>query len=201
MKKVLQADRNISSKMKSIHEARAAIGLLLAEQGSAFYTLYLLSLPMTRPEFPSTPINAATKSDTSPVEQNPFVQPSLEGMEMEQTPELELGNCTVTSRVRFRKLVRGNEWHCSIHAEPDLLHPKQEGDFEAHAYQSYEDMANKEHLRPGDRALMRGTLQQQIIELENGQTTSINHFYVTAIEVVSRSKRTSMTAFEREKTR
>ena len=120
---------------------------------------------------------------------------------MEQPPELELGNCTVTSSVRFRKLVRGNEWHCSIQVVPDLMHPEQEGDFEAHAFNSYADMANKEHLRPGDRALMRGTLQQEIIELENGQTTRINHFYVTAIEVVSRSKRTSMTAFEREKTR
>ena len=106
---VLQADRYISSKTESREEARAAIGLLLAEQGSAFYTLYLLSLPMTRPEFPSTPINAAMKSDAVPVEPNPFVQPSLEGIELEQPPELELGNCTVTSSVRFRKLVRGNE--------------------------------------------------------------------------------------------
>ncbi len=48
---------------------------------------------------------------------------------------------------------------------------------------------------------MRGTLQQQTIELENGATTSINHFYVTSLEVLSRSKRTSMTAFEREKTK
>ncbi len=119
---------------------------------------------------------------------------------MEQSPELELGNCIVTSSIRFRRRVKGNEWHCSIQVVPDLLHPEQEGDFEAHAFHSYADMANKEHLRPGDRAVMRGTLQQQIIELENGQTTSINHFYVTAIEVVSRSKRTSMTAFEREKT-
>jgi len=47
---------------------------------------------------------------------------------------------------------------------------------------------------------MRGTLHQQTIALENGQTTRINHLYVTSLEVVSRSKRTSMTAFEREKT-
>jgi len=156
---------------------------------------------MTRPEFPSTPINAVSKDVVSPVVQSPFVQPSLEGMEMEQTPELELGNCTVTSAVRFRKRVRGNEWHCAIHASPDLMHPEQEGDFEAHAFHSYADMANKEHLRPGDRAVMRGTLQQQIIELENGQTTSINHFYVTSLEVLSRSKRTSITAYEKGKTK
>ncbi len=56
-------------------------------------------------------------------------------------------------------------------------------------------------LRPGDRALMRRTLQQQTVALENGETTIINHLYVTSLEVVSRSKRTSITAFEKEKTR
>jgi hypothetical protein len=154
---------------------------------------------MVRPEFPSTPINAAVKSNTSPVEQSGFVQPTLEGLEAEQQPEIELGNCTVTSAVRFRKLVRGNEWHCSIHASPDLMHPEQEGDFEAHAFNSYADMAQKNLLRPGDRALMRGTLQQQTIALENGATTSINHFYVSGIEVLGRSKRTSMTLYEKAK--
>lgn len=73
--------------------------------------------------------------------------------------------------------------------------------FEAHAYQDNADIANKERLRPGDRALMRGTLQQQIVELENGGTTIINHFYVASLEVLSRSKRTSMTVYEKEKRR
>ena len=81
------------------------------------------------------------------------------------------------------------------------MHPEQEGDFEAHAYQGNAEMANKEHLRPEDRAVMRGTLQQQTIALENGETTSINHFYVTSLEVLSRSKRTSITVYEKEKTR
>ena len=62
-------------------------------------------------------------------------------------------------------------------------------------------MANKEHLRPGDRALMRGTLQKQTVALENGETSSINHFYVTSIEVLGRSKRTSVTLYEKGKTR
>ncbi len=154
---------------------------------------------MVRPEFPTTPIGAVSKDIVSPVEQSGFVQPALEGIEMEQTPEIELGNCTVTSVVRFRKLVRGNEWHCKIHASPDLMHPEQEGDFEAHAYLGNADLAQKNHLRPGDRALMRGTLQQQTVELGKGQTTIINHFYVSGIEVLSRSKRTSMTVYEKGK--
>jgi hypothetical protein len=144
-------------------------------------------------------LNAATKAGTSLVEQNGYVQPTLEGIELEQSPEIELGNCTVTSSVRFRKLVRGNEWHCTIHAEPDLVHSEQEGDFEAYAYQSYADMAQREHLRHGDRALIRGTLQQQTVALENGETTIINHFYMTSIEVLARSKRTSITAYEKGK--
>ncbi len=152
---------------------------------------------MGRIEFPTTPINAAAKSGTSPAEQSGFVQPTLEGIETEQTPEIVLGNCTVTSGVRFRKLVRGNEWNCKIHAAPDLLHPDQEGDFEAHAYNSFADMAQSYRLRPGDRALMRGTVQQQTIELGNGETTIVNHFSVTAIEMLSRSKRTSITTYEK----
>jgi hypothetical protein len=48
---------------------------------------------------------------------------------------------------------------------------------------------------------MRGTLHQQTIALENEATTTVYYFSVTFIEVVSRSIRTSITAFEREKTR
>jgi len=48
--------------------------------------------------------------------------------------------------------------------------------------------------------IYRGTLQQQTIKLENGATSSINHFYVTAIEVVSRSIRIGMTIYEKEQT-
>jgi hypothetical protein len=48
---------------------------------------------------------------------------------------------------------------------------------------------------------MRGTLQQQTIALENGETTIINHFYVTSLEILSRSKRTSVTVYEKGKTR
>jgi hypothetical protein len=43
-------------------------------------------------------------------------------------------------------------------------------------------------------------MQQQTVELGNNETTTINHFYVTAIEVITRSKRTSITAYEKEKT-
>ncbi len=73
--------------------------------------------------------------------------------------------------------------------------------FEAHAHNDYADMAQSYHLRPGDRALMRGTLHPQTIALENGETTIINHFYVTSIEVLARSKRTSVTVYEKAKTR
>lgn len=91
----------------------------------------------------------------------------------------------MTSHFRFRKLVRGNEWHCTIQAIPDLLHPEQEGYFEAHAYQDNADMAKDARLQPGDRAMMRGTVQQQTVVLENGATTSFNHLYVTFIEAPS----------------
>jgi len=145
--------------------------------------------------------HGSTFCHTAAVEQSKFVQPALEGIELEQSPEIEFGNCIVTTAVKFRKLVRGNEWHCTIQAVPDLLHPEQEGMFEAHAYQGYAVMAKDARLRPGDRAVMRGTMQEQTIALENGATTSINHLYVTAIEVITRSKRTSITAYEKEQTK
>jgi hypothetical protein len=43
VEKVLQANSEFSSKMENIHEVRGAIGLLLAEQGSEFYTFYSIS--------------------------------------------------------------------------------------------------------------------------------------------------------------
>jgi hypothetical protein len=46
---------------------------------------------------------------------------------------------------------------------------------------------------------MRGTLRLQTIALGNGETTSINYFSVTAIEVLARSKRTSITVYEKAK--
>ena len=158
-------------------------------------------LPMGRIEFPATPINAPAQREIAVGEQSGFVQPTLEGIELEQSPEIELGNCIVTTAVKFRKLVRGNEWHCTIQAIPDLLHREQEGLFEAHAYNSYADMAKEARLRPGDRAVLRGTMQQQTIDLENGTTTTVNHFSVTFIEVITRSKRTSITAYEKERTK
>ncbi len=125
---------------------------------------------MGRIEFPSTPINAQVQHEVAPVEQqSSFVQPTLEGLELELSPEIELGNCIVTTAVKYRKLVRGNEWHCTIQAIPDLLHPEQEGLFAAHAYQGYAEMAKAARLRPGGRALMRGTVQQQTVVLESGK--------------------------------
>jgi len=73
--------------------------------------------------------------------------------------------------------------------------------FEAHAYHDYADMAKEARPRPGDRAVMRGAVQQQTVELGNNETATVNHFYVTAIEVISRSKRTSITANEKERTK
>jgi hypothetical protein len=46
---------------------------------------------------------------------------------------------------------------------------------------------------------MQGTLQRQPVALENGSTTLVNHFFVTSLEVLSRSKRTSITVYEKAK--
>jgi len=153
---------------------------------------------MSRVEFPSTPINH--KANGAHPEQNgshpEYVQPSLDWLCAEQEPLVELGNCIVTSPVGFRKRVKGNHWQCSIRVEPDLMHPDQEGEYEAYAHNTHADQAQKEHLRPGDRATLRGHFRQETTTLASGETTATNYFYVTEVEVVSRSPRKSVTAFE-----
>ena len=81
------------------------VRLFLIKQGSGFYTGTCSA--MGRIEFPSTPINAESKVATSPAEQSPFVQPTLEGIELEQSPEIELGNCIVTTAGQIQKAGAG----------------------------------------------------------------------------------------------
>ncbi len=61
------------------------------------------------------------------------------------------------------------------------------------------DQAHRAHFRPGDRTMLKGTNEQHIIILENGATTTMNRFYVTAIEVITRSPRKSTTVYEQRK--
>jgi hypothetical protein len=159
---------------------------------------------MGRIEFPTTPIGAANTHPTIE-EQNgerPFYsQPTLEWLEMLSGTEVELGNCLVTSAVTYRKRVKGNEWQCYILVSPDLLHPDQKGAYEAVASGTGADMAHSYRLRPGDRAVMKGYMQQQTVFLENGEEIMINRLAVSAIEVISRAPRKSVTVFEYKQAR
>jgi hypothetical protein len=152
-------------------------------------------------EFPSTPIGAKippaaaeNKGEVSLYHQATFAE-----LDLPATPEIELGNCLVTSPVTYRKRVKGNEWQCYISVEPDLMHPEQEGAYEAFARNNDADQAHRARLRPGDRAMLVGTPQEQTILLENGNTTTMNRFYVTHIEVSTRSPRKSITVYEHGK--
>jgi hypothetical protein len=50
---------------------------------------------------------------------------------------------------------------------------------------------------PGDEFTLRGTFWTQTIELQGGETRTINHFTVTNIDVISRAPRKSIVIFER----
>ena len=78
---------------------------LLVEKREVRSILVLLS--MGRLEFPSTPINAPTKVMHLRLSKAAIVQPTLEGIELEQSPEIELGNCIVTTAVKFQKTGEG----------------------------------------------------------------------------------------------
>jgi hypothetical protein len=59
-------------------------------------------------------------------------------------------------------------------------------------------MAHHFHLRPGDRAVMKGHIQPQAVLLENGEEITINRLAVSAIEVIARAPRKSITIFEQQ---
>ena len=96
VEQVLQASSNISSKMRGYKKGDRVL-FCLRNGLCASYTLVVQLLPMGRPEFPTTPINASIKIDISPAEQSPFVQPTLEGIELEQSPEMN--SATALSRL------------------------------------------------------------------------------------------------------
>jgi hypothetical protein len=48
------------------------------------------------------------------------------------------------------------------------------------------DMAQSCRLRPGERAVMQGTLQQQTIPLENGATTSIEKSFPLLLLILTK---------------
>jgi hypothetical protein len=152
-------------------------------------------------EFPSTPIRAANTHPRKD-EQNrepPFTQPTLEGFETLAGTEVELGNCLVTSAVTYKKRAKGSQWQCHMYASPDLLHQEQEGAYEAVAHGTNADLAQSYHLRPGDRAVMTGRVQEQTVVLENGEEITMNRLTVSAITVIARAKRKSITLFEQQK--
>lgn len=51
---------------------------------------FVRSVCMARIEFPTTPIGASLHNGAAPAEHNGFVQPALEGIDIEQPPEIEL---------------------------------------------------------------------------------------------------------------
>jgi hypothetical protein len=151
---------------------------------------------MGRIEFPSTPINAVQQQEATP---SPYSQLTLEGTaDYEQSAEIELGNCTILTQPTYRKRKKGNEWHSTIHVQPDLLHPDQEGEYEVHATGSLADMTHKHHLKPGDTAMLKGYASSQDIQLASGENTIIHHFTISSLEVIARSPRISTTAYEKQ---
>ncbi len=148
---------------------------------------------MSRLEFPSDPLYKRKETTTSL-----FQMDTLEGADIDLGPEIELGHCVVTSSPVYHKRVKKpNEWLCTIRVHPDFTHPDQEGEYIARAGGEKADLAHSCHLRAGDSAMMVGRPYTQETELGSGETAIVTYFGVSSVEVISRSPRISVTAYEK----
>lgn len=127
----------------------------------------------------------------------PF-QPTLEGMEPLPIPETLLENCLVTAAPSFKKGKDSSLWQCSLLAASDLFNQDREEIVEASATTNA-DIAQKLHLKPGDRVSLRGYVQESTLELGSGKTREIKRISVSGISVIHRDKRVSMTRHEMDR--
>ena len=135
----------------------------------------------------------------------PYIQPSLVGAEIgaEAAPmeETELENCLVLSRPVYQPATkkRPEHWIVRVHAQPTMFQSEMDAVFLATADSSQAVALNKQSLRPGDRACIRGVLNSQTVLLNNG--TAIQQISVTDLRVLSRTQRVSTTVFEQQQRR
>ncbi len=135
-----------------------------------------------------------------PASQETYEQPMLTGLETEQPEEVTLDNCLVTARPTYTKHGKTHLWKCSLAAEPDIFHPDRNELVEIHKTTCAE-AAHKKRLRPGDRVSVKGVLQQEELELTNGEKKTVNYLVVSDLHILSRAQRVQMTIYEKRQGR
>jgi hypothetical protein len=127
-----------------------------------------------------------------------YQQPTLEGLKVPETEETELANCLVLAAPHYSATDKRKEWKCSIYAQPSIFQPDIDARFLATATNDVALEARRSSLEPGDRAVMKGVVSSQTIQLANGSTETINTIALSAITIISREKRVSTTVYEQK---
>ena len=136
-------------------------------------------------------------------EPRPYIQATLvggeSGADAEPAQETELENCLVLSRPLYKPATKkqAEQWAVRVHAQPTMFQPETDTLFLATAESAQAVAFNKEKLRPGDRAHIRGVPGPTVVSLRNG--SEIRSISVTALHVLSRTQRVSTTVFEQQR--
>ncbi len=131
-------------------------------------------------------------------EDESFVQPALLQFAEAHDPETILERVVVETMPIFKQRKAGSEWTCQVYAPADIFNQERNEQYQ-HLARAYAHEAKKHRLRPGDIVTLHGTPSSQEIETAAGEKRLIHHFHVTKIDVVSRSKRISMTVYEKQR--
>jgi hypothetical protein len=134
----------------------------------------------------------------SELEQEEYQQLLFAGLEQEKQEEVTLENAVVQSLPIWKKQDKSYEWGCSIFCPPDIFNQDRSDTYEVHS-RTYALEAKKKRLRPGDVVTLKGMPYTQEIETAKEGRKTVKHFVVSAIDVISRAKRMSITVYEQKR--
>ena len=133
-------------------------------------------------------------------EHDQYSQLPLEGLEAPEPIEATFDNCVIVSRPQYTKSGKTAQWQCGIHAPPDMFHQDRDEFIVARATVNAR-FANSLRLMPGDRVNITGQLSRQELSLGSGETKTVNYLTVSAIVVIEKAVRKSITVYEQKRGR
>ncbi len=127
-----------------------------------------------------------------------YSQPSFEGLKIETRQDTMLEWVIVESLPTYRKNGKGYAWECVVSCPPDIFHQGRNETYTIRA-NTYASEAHKKRLRPGDMVTIKGVSHLQEIQLSGGEKRMINSLTASAIDVVKRAKRESISVYEKDR--
>jgi hypothetical protein len=109
--------------------------------------------------------------------------------------EITLDRCIITAQPTYSKKGKGFLWDCVVQALPDLFNQDENTVYHLHAT-AFAKEANKRHLQPGDVVQLMGIPSTQELTLQGGETQIIHHLHISALTVLSRAPRKTITVFD-----